>query len=135
MNFLDSNIWLYAFLEVQDIRKHRIAKDLIAKGGIAVSQQIIGEVCKALLRKSLMDEFEIQEIVHMFYKRFNPLTLDEKDMILGSQLRLRYRFEHWDSLIVTAALRSKASILYSEDMQDGLVIEGTLQIVNPFNAL
>jgi predicted nucleic acid-binding protein len=37
-----------------------------------------------------------------------------------------------DGLIVACALSAKATILYSEDMQDGLVLPGQLEIVNPF---
>lgn len=38
----------------------------------------------------------------------------------------------YDSLIVASALESECTILYSEDMQPGLVIENQLKIVNPF---
>ncbi len=38
----------------------------------------------------------------------------------------------YDSLIVATALESECTILYSEDMQDGLLIENQLKIVNPF---
>jgi predicted nucleic acid-binding protein len=38
----------------------------------------------------------------------------------------------YDNLIVASALKSESTILYSEDMQDGLVIENQLKIVNPF---
>ena len=34
--------------------------------------------------------------------------------------------------IISCALSARASILYSEDMQDGLVVAGQLEIVNPF---
>ena len=38
-------------------------------------------------------------------------------------------------MIVAAALLSECDILYSEDMQNGLTIEGRLNILNPFSAL
>ncbi len=50
----------------------------------------------------------------------------------SSRLRSRYNFSFWDSLIVACALAGGASILYSEDMQDGLVVDGQLEILNPF---
>lgn len=50
----------------------------------------------------------------------------------SSNVRSRYNFSFWDSLIVACALAAGASILYSEDMQDGLVVDSQLQIVNPF---
>jgi len=44
----------------------------------------------------------------------------------------RYNFSHYDSLIVVAALQADCTILYSEDMQHGQLIEGRITIVNPF---
>ena len=38
----------------------------------------------------------------------------------------------WDGLIVASALFGNANILYSEDMQDGLMIDNQLTIINPF---
>jgi len=47
-------------------------------------------------------------------------------------LRRRYSLSYWDSTIVAAALNSGAEVLYSEDMQHGLTVEGRLEIRNPF---
>jgi predicted nucleic acid-binding protein len=35
-------------------------------------------------------------------------------------------------LIIASALENKCKILYTEDMQDGQIIEGKLKIENPF---
>ncbi len=43
----------------------------------------------------------------------------------------RYGYHIYDALIIAAALQSSCRILYSEDMQDGQVIDG-LTICNPF---
>ena len=43
-----------------------------------------------------------------------------------------YRFSFYDSLIVAAAIESNCAILYSEDLQNGQVIENELTIKNPF---
>ncbi|HET6401074.1 MAG TPA: PIN domain-containing protein [Candidatus Kapabacteria bacterium] len=132
LDFLDSNVWVYAFASNPDDAKHIRANELILKSEIRISTQIIGEVCNALLRKVSLTEPEIQIIIRSFYRHYQPVTLNEEDFLKGSELRGRYKFSHWDSLIVAAALRTKCSILYSEDMHDGLVIEGTLTIRNPF---
>ncbi|MCP6759534.1 MAG: hypothetical protein NHB32_12375 [Fischerella sp. CENA71] len=50
----------------------------------------------------------------------------------ASDIRSRYNFSFWDGLIVACALGAGASILYSEDMQDRLVVAGQLEIVNLF---
>ena len=53
-------------------------------------------------------------------------------MLKASALREQHAFSFWDSLIVASALATNATVLYSEDMQDGLVVEKRLRIVNPF---
>jgi len=40
----------------------------------------------------------------------------------------------YDAMIVAAALLSGCDKLYTEDMQDRLLVEGRLRIVNPFRA-
>jgi len=47
-------------------------------------------------------------------------------------IRERYCFSWYDSLIVAAALEAGCDTLYSEDMQDSQEINGCLRIVNPF---
>jgi predicted nucleic acid-binding protein len=43
-------------------------------------------------------------------------------------------YAHYDSQIIAAALAAGCTVLYSEDMQHGQLIDGTLSIVNPFAA-
>jgi len=42
----------------------------------------------------------------------------------------RYGFSYYDSLIIASALECECSVLFSEDMQHGQIIESTLKIVN-----
>ena len=51
----------------------------------------------------------------------------------GSNLRKRYGFSYWDSLVVACALLAECTVLYSEDMQTGLRVEDQTTIVNPFS--
>jgi predicted nucleic acid-binding protein len=52
----------------------------------------------------------------------------------GLKLAELYQFSVYDSMIVAAALLADCHILYSEDMQHGLLVEGSLRIQNPFVA-
>ncbi|MFI5201738.1 MAG: PIN domain-containing protein [Candidatus Kapaibacterium sp.] len=132
-DLLDSNIWIYSFSSNFDERKRATAIKLIENCDIRISTQIIGEVCNAALRKAHASEFRIKELIDSFFDRFDPIEIQSRSqMIRASSLRERYNFSYWDSFIVLAALESNCSILYSEDMQDGLVVDGTLTIRNPF---
>jgi predicted nucleic acid-binding protein len=48
------------------------------------------------------------------------------------KISAQYGLSFWDSMMVASALNNHCSILYSEDMQDKQIIEGRLQIINPF---
>jgi predicted nucleic acid-binding protein len=55
---------------------------------------------------------------------------------LALQLMAKYKFSFYDANIVSAAGLAGCDVLYSEDMQDGLIVrfpdKTTLSIRNPF---
>ena len=59
-------------------------------------------------------------------------AVDAELIALAWQLGERYRVSCWDSFIVAAAQRAGCDLLYSEDMQPGMIFDGGLRIVNPF---
>ena len=130
--FIDSNVWLYAFIEGQDEDKSRIAKELIGNNRPTLSAQVINEVCVNLIRKTEVSEEEIRALIASFYKRYIVLELSRETLIQASRLREQYALSYWDSQIVSSALQSGAGVLYSEDMQDGLIVMDRLEIRNPF---
>lgn len=131
--FVDSNIWLYAFITGQDKDKSQKAQKLLltSQENLVVSTQVINEVCVNLIRKADVSEESIRQIVHSFYRRYEVTTLEKSVIVTASDLRQWHSFSYWDSLIVAAALSANAAVLYSEDMQDGLNINGRLTIKNP----
>ncbi len=131
--FIDSNIWLYAFIEVQDTNKSSIAKSIIQRNStlISISTQIINEVCVNLIKKADFSEENIQGLIESFHDNYNVIGLDRDVFINASKVREHHSFSFWDSLVFAAAMHAGAEILYSEDMQDGFVLEN-IEIVNPF---
>jgi predicted nucleic acid-binding protein len=131
--FLDTNIWLYAFIAGQDPVKNQKAITLIASTStIFVSTQVINEVCPNMLRKQNSSEQDIRDFIDDFYTLYTVVELDQAQLLQASTLREKYALSYWDGLIVASALHSSATILYSEDMHEGLIIEQRVQIVNPF---
>ena len=55
-------------------------------------------------------------------------------MTIQSALNIvdQYGFSYYDCLIISSALECKSTILYSEDMNDGQIIDKKLKIINPF---
>ncbi len=135
--FIDSNIWLYRLMvdpnssEAEELRKRSLAINLINNVDGVVSTQVINEVCSVLHRKAAFTEEQIEQVIQSFYNRVAVVELDRDILMNASNLRTRYGFSFWDGLIVASALSVNADILYSEDMQDNLVIEQRLTIVNP----
>ncbi len=130
--FIDTNVWLYAFIQSQDQDKTVIAKTTIESSEIVISSQVISEVCVNLIKKAGFDEVSIRSLIESFYSKYHVARIDKTILIEASELRDRYRFSYWDSLIVACAWAAGATIVYSEDMDSGLVMDNRLQIVNPF---
>ena len=132
--FLDTNIWLYAFMRGSEPGRHDAAVRLISgkAQNIVVSHQVISEVCVNLLKKGGASEKLVKGLIHDFFLRYAPLANDEACLVRASDLRGSLSLAYWDSLIVAAALESRCSVLYTEDMQHGQVIDRVLTIVNPF---
>ena len=129
--FIDTNIWLYAFLDTGEFEKSARARELFQKSEPMLSVQVVNEVCVNLIKKAEFSEDQITRLIQSFYEKHPIIEMDEDILLTASQLRQEYGFSYWDSLIVSCALAADAEILYSEDMQDGLIVRGVLQIVNP----
>ena len=135
--FIDSNIWLYRFIvntnDANSIKKQQIATSITSQENLLVSTQVINEVCANLIRKAGFDNSQIQTLIKEFAEGCEILPLSIETIQYAAKLRNNYSLSFWDSLIIASAILGKASILYSEDMQNGLIINNTLQIVNPFS--
>jgi len=137
-SFIDTNVWLYRLfddkkLEVTETtRKRDIAIAITQTEGIIISTQVVNEVAANLLKKAAFNEEQIKAVIQSLYHRCTVVEFNLTIFESASHIRSRYNFSYWDSLIISCALSAKASILYSEDMQDGLVVAGQFEIVNPF---
>lgn len=128
--FFDTNVFVYAV--VQDDPRSQQAEDLIAEGG-TVSVQVLYEFAAVVRRKAKMPWDEIRfaiENIKALCPDPLPITLDTHEEALAIAEKYGYRI--YDALIVASALKARCTILYSEDLQDGQVIEGKLTIRNPF---
>ena len=132
---IDSNILVYAQQDADGQDRHLRALDLIA-GAIAVGAivpvQVLGEflnVCRTKLGRSPRDAVE-QVADYLLVFECPPTGIDH--LTDAAFLADRAGLQFFDALIVVVAARNGASVLLSEDMQDGLQVEG-LRILNPFN--
>jgi predicted nucleic acid-binding protein len=128
--FFDTNIFVYAV--VQDDPRSDKAEELIAEGG-TVSVQVLNEFADVVRRKAKMPwdkvRFAIQNIKALCPDPL-PLTVDIHNEALT--IAEKYGYRVYDALIVASALKARCTILYSDDMRDGQVIDHRLTIRNPF---
>jgi predicted nucleic acid-binding protein len=136
--FIDTNVWLYRLFDDKKIevgereRKRNVAISITSNQGIVISTQVVNEVSANLLKKAAFNEEQIKAVIQSLYRRCTVVDFNLSILKSASDIRRRYNFSFWDGLIVACALSAEATILYSEDMQDGLVLPGQLEIVNPF---
>ena len=132
MIFLDSNIWLYGYSIDTDDAKRNASLELAESPDVCLSSQVVNEVMSNILRKKLGTEPFVRQLIEELYADYPVLEILREDIRTASVLRESYRFSYWDSLIVATALRSHSEILYSEDMQHGLIVQERLEVRNPF---
>ena len=127
--FLDSNILVYAF--TTDPRA-AVAQGLLDHGGI-ISVQGLNEFTNVARRKLAMTWAEVREsLVAVRTLCGTILPIDIETHAEGLRIAEYYSYAMFDALIIASALRASCSTLSSEDMQDGIVIDGRLRIANPF---
>lgn len=130
--FFDTNVLVYVVGEHDE--RTRLAEALIASGGV-VSVQVLNELAAVARRKLGLTWEEVGEAlaaVRVLCPSPVPLTIDIHEA--GLRLATQYQFHICDALVVAAALEAECATLYSEDLQDGQVIDGRLTIRNPFKA-
>jgi predicted nucleic acid-binding protein len=128
--FFDTNVLVYVVGE-KDERTVR-AEALIATGGV-VSVQVLNELAAVARRKLGMSWDEVAEAlgaIRALCPSPMPLTIETHEAAL--RIAAQYQFHIYDALVAASALEAECTTLYSEDRQDGQVIDGRLTIRNPF---
>jgi predicted nucleic acid-binding protein len=131
MVFIDSNIVLYAL--GNDEEKKTIASNLLtALPAPYISTQVINECSHVLRRKSKRLPAQVKKDLSAIITLTHLLEFSINEIYIAWRLSERYRYSHYDSLILATALTNNCKALYSEDMQHKQIIDNQLTIINPF---
>ena len=137
--FIDTNIFVYAYLKnpkkEEDFTKHLKAQKLLRSFSVHESVVISTQVCNKYYSTLLKNKIENQDIQHSLknlMKKVEVSAIQESSVYKAFEIKNRYNFSYWDSLILSSALENECTIIYSEDMHNSQQIESTLKIVNPF---
>lgn len=133
--FVDTNVLVYAYdraAESKHVRARELVEELWNAGRGTLSTQVLQEFyvnvrCKA--RPPLSPE-DARALV-ADYLAWDPIVDDGAAVLEAVDAAHRHRLSFWDALIVVAAVKSGASVLYSEDLNHGQMFE-SVQVLNPF---
>lgn len=131
--FLDTNILIYSYSEDEE-EKQSIANTLLEKnmGNIVISTQVINELVNILLKKFKIPSLTIENAILEIDNVFDIVLFALTTQIKAIKIKEKYKLQYYDSLIIATAIENGCTVLYSEDMQHGQVIENVLTIINPF---
>jgi predicted nucleic acid-binding protein len=135
--FFDTNVVYYAKLD-KDLSKQKIASklldDSIKNHRAYISVQVIEEFINNAEKKAKKGIDDISPTVNELIDTSKVVSLTPELAKDAIRISKRYQFSIWDSFIAAAALYAECSTLYTEDLQDGQVIDGVLTVHNPFVA-
>ncbi|MCS3531722.1 PIN domain-containing protein [Chryseobacterium sp. JUb7] len=128
---IDANVLLYAY-DNSNINKQDKAIEILLQKPFA-SQLVIFEFIKVLERKFKMDKKDIMKLtLKVLEELVYPLVQHSDIHNYAHFLVRRYNYGLSDILILSDSILNNCSVLLSEDMCDGMVVDKKLKIVNPF---
>ncbi len=128
-SFFDTNVLVY--LASGEPAKAERAESIVAGGG-TISVQVLNETANVARRKMRLSWEETHAFLSMIRGLLpvEPVTIETHETGLG--LAERYGLSTFDAMIAASALLADCDTLWTEDMQDELLIDGRLRIANPF---
>ena len=131
--FLDTNVFLYAFLN-QDVAKKKTAAKILAtalrNGNGCVSLQVAKEFCNVMMKKSSKPISELAVALDLI-SRFNCVDGSFGKVRRALEVKEQYGIQFYDALIVVAAAANGCDEIFTEDLNDGQMYCG-IRAVNPF---
>jgi len=133
--FVDTNVLVYAYDRGAGSR-HERAQSLLEKlwkeGNGILSTQVLQEFYVNVRRKAKRPvSIEQAKSLISDYLSWDPIVNDGATMLEAIDVEQRYQLSFWDSLIVVAAQKGGASVLFSEDFNHGQKF-GSLVVQNPY---
>ena len=133
--FVDTNVLVYAYDRGAGIRHEKALKlveQLWRNGHGMLSTQVLQEFYVNVRRKAERP-IPIDQARSLIsdYLAWDPIVNDGAVILDAIDLEKRFQLSFWDSLIVAAAWKGGASVIYSEDFNHGQKF-GSLEVRNPF---
>jgi predicted nucleic acid-binding protein len=127
---LDTNVLIYLH-DNSSQAKREIAKDLLSDNPF-IPSQVVSEYLNTTRRLLPISKDELLEQASNLLSGCTIIPVLPGTLLFASTLVKKYKFQLFDAIIVAASIEGNCAILYSEDMQHGLIVEKKLTIINPF---
>ena len=133
--FVDTNVLVYAYDRAagsKHVRARELVEELWNAGRGTLSTQVLQEFYVNVRRKARppVSPEDARTLV-ADYLAWDPVVNDGAAVLEAVDAGHRHQVSFWDALVVVAAVKSGASVIYSEDLNHGQRY-GSVQVLNPF---
>ncbi|GHU55087.1 ribonuclease VapC [Clostridia bacterium] len=127
--FADTNILVY-YASLENLEKLHISREYISNYYTIISTQTLNEFCNVLLRKKKLPLADVKKSLEIFVNMCEVVKLELNDISYALNLSERYNYSYYDCLMLASAINSDCKFIFTEDMQDGQIIDNKLTIKN-----
>lgn len=131
----DTNVLVYATASISDAWVMR-ARDLIARAMRGASSvlllQTLAEFSNVAIRKARIPVRDIRRTIDAWCAVLPVQAADDSDLLAALEAVRAHRLAFCDAMLWASARRAGMTHLLSEDLQDGLTLQG-VTFINPFN--
>lgn len=131
--FLDTNILIYCADNHSPVKQKK-ARELVRKladtNTVVISTQVLQEFYVTVTKKFNVEPLMAKDIMHAF-ENFEIIEINPNIIKDAIDCSILNRISFWDALIIVTAEVAKCTKIYSEDLNHGQKIRGTI-IQNPF---
>ena len=131
--FLDTNVIVYADDQSAGVKRSRalaVLRELVAESRAVLSTQVLQEYFVVATRKLGVSPVVARQKVDAL-SRLDVVVIRPELVLAAIDLHRLHQISFWDALVVRCAVAAGCSRLFSEDLQDGQVLDG-VRIENPF---
>ena len=131
--FVDTNILVYAQNNAEREKQlacRKVLEALVRTNQLVISTQVIQEFYNVATQKLGLDKLFVKNTIEMFGV-YETVTITPPFIFQAIDIHILNQLSFWDSLILSAAKSANCSMVLTEDMNDGQVING-IKIQSPF---
>ncbi len=131
--FVDTNILVYAQNNAEREKQlacRKVLEALVPTNQLVISTQVIQEFYNVATQKLGLDKLFVKNTIEMFGV-YETVTITPHIIFQAIDIHILNQLSFWNSLILSAAKSANCSMVLTEDMNDGQVING-IKIQSPF---